>query len=86
MENRSNQGQAKTRAPGEGIHFFSHTLSRYLRPADCYDMDDKELGILWAECKATASRDDDKIKIGRVRSAKTFEQLCELILEGKVES
>ena len=25
-------------------------------------MDDKELGILWAECKATAQRDDDHIK------------------------
>ena len=84
MDSRHTPGTPRN--AGNGIHFYSLTLSRQVSPADCYEMDDKELGILWAECKATAQRDDDQIKKARVYSARTFESLCELILEGKVES
>jgi len=74
------------RTVGEGTRFFSHTLGRYIQPADCYELSRNELGILWAECKATSERQDNQVKIARIICAKTFLQLCSLILSSKIPS
>lgn len=84
MDSRHTPGQPRTY--GNGLKFYSRTLGKQVTPADCYEMDDKELGIFWAECKTEAKREDDKIKRARVYSAKTFDSLCQLIFEGKVEA